>query len=324
MPLGNVFGDRYIGNANAVHPGNTEAQEASQAPTQWYEHTDVLESLKACMPQIETDQLPVGDQSTLPNTSMISPCYSHVNEFTDLSGDLTIGQFGETDTSAMATHPPAHTHTADTTVQGILLAPGPMSFSSIGTATPVDSLNDSYNFIPQSTNDQDNVPRIGLDSAWQLYPDFSPDAALASSLNGAPLDTTSEFTQRNVLNNVVVQDPNLESGGNESGARQAYRSAIAGQKNKFKEGNTKVVKIFACFHDGCPFTASSRKDVQRHLHSDKHRKDTEHDRSYCEVPTCKFANEGFSRRDNLLRHMSTMHHIELDREKRGRKRSREE
>ncbi|KAI0413965.1 hypothetical protein F5X98DRAFT_350459 [Xylaria grammica] len=45
MPLGNVFGDRYIGNANAVYPGNTEAQEANRAPTQWYEHTSVLESL---------------------------------------------------------------------------------------------------------------------------------------------------------------------------------------------------------------------------------------------------------------------------------------
>ncbi|KAI0413966.1 hypothetical protein F5X98DRAFT_350460 [Xylaria grammica] len=255
---------------------------------------------------------------------MIAPCYGHDNAFTGLSGDLTIGQFGETDTSAMAIHPSAHTQIADTTVHGTLLAPDLMSFSGIDTAASVGSLNDSYTFIPQSTSDQDNVPPIGLGSEWQLYLDFSPNAAPASSLNGASLEITPGFTQGNALNNAVVQGPNPESGGNESGARQAYRSAIAGRKNKFKEGNTKVVKVFACFHDGCPFTASSRKDVRRHLQSDKHRKDTEHDRFYCEVPTCKLANEGFSRRDNLLRHMSTMHHIELDREKRGRKRSREE
>jgi uncharacterized Zn-finger protein len=89
-----------------------------------------------------------------------------------------------------------------------------------------------------------------------------------------------------------------------------------------------VVKVFACFHDACPFTASSRKDIRRHLQSDKHRKDSvresSRDRFYCEVPSCKFSDEGFSRRDNMLRHMSTMHDIELDRAKRGRKRGREE
>ncbi|KAI0548656.1 hypothetical protein F4679DRAFT_549659 [Xylaria curta] len=88
--------------------------------------------------------------------------------------------------------------------------------------------------------------------------------------------------------------------------------------------NNKVEKVFACFYDHCSFTASSRKDVRRHMHSDKHQKDhapklPPPKRFNCEVPGCK--NEGFSRRDNLLRHMSRVHKVELKREKPGRKRS---
>ncbi|KAJ2985849.1 hypothetical protein NUW58_g3011 [Xylaria curta] len=97
---------------------------------------------------------------------------------------------------------------------------------------------------------------------------------------------------------------------------------MASDNTVTKATETRVV--FACCHEDCPFTANSKRDVRRHLNTDKHRKDhveglPSEDKYYCEVPNCKFANEGFSRRDNMLRHMSTIHNIELEREKRGLK-----
>ncbi|TGJ80896.1 hypothetical protein E0Z10_g7868 [Xylaria hypoxylon] len=91
--------------------------------------------------------------------------------------------------------------------------------------------------------------------------------------------------------------------------------------------DTKVVKVYPCILDEhCSYTASSKRDLLRHLQSDKHGKDyvqglPSWDRSYCEVPGCKFADEGFSRRDNMLRHMLKVHGIELDKEKPGPKKN---
>ncbi|KAI1249013.1 hypothetical protein MGN70_008620 [Eutypa lata] len=74
----------------------------------------------------------------------------------------------------------------------------------------------------------------------------------------------------------------------------------------------------------CNYTARSRKDVKRHLCSNKHSKDeikglhVRLDKFLCTVLGCKFASNGIPRRDNFRRHMKTVHNIEIETQRSGR------
>ncbi|KAI1271492.1 hypothetical protein F5Y07DRAFT_343328 [Xylaria sp. FL0933] len=175
------------------------------------------------------------------------------------------------------------------------------------------------------------------DGASGYSRDYPLGGPMASGLSSSTVllvkepsfDPLSGRTQKGVLRNGLAGTRTPERSQIEPSRSPSSSESDIESRDKSRAKKTKVLKVFACFHDACPFTASSRKDVQRHLQSEKHRNDSIHmhqDKFYCEVPGCtyKLAEEGCSRRDNMLRHMSKVHGIELDREKRGRKRRREQ
>ncbi|KAJ3576522.1 hypothetical protein NPX13_g3680 [Xylaria arbuscula] len=83
----------------------------------------------------------------------------------------------------------------------------------------------------------------------------------------------------------------------------------------------KASKVFICpSYPTCDYKAVSMKDVFRHARSKKHRYVLEDTPFRCEEQGCKSATSGFPRRDNWLRHMSTVHGIQAPRQKPGRKR----
>ncbi|KAI0108614.1 hypothetical protein GGR51DRAFT_121062 [Nemania sp. FL0031] len=89
----------------------------------------------------------------------------------------------------------------------------------------------------------------------------------------------------------------------------------------------RVVKEYVCPYSGCRYTARSRKDVRRHLGSEKHKHEQgaelpliNRDNFKCTASNCRSGAKGFSRRDNFMRHMAKVHGIQLDRLKPGRKR----
>ena len=66
-----------------------------------------------------------------------------------------------------------------------------------------------------------------------------------------------------------------------------------------------------CPHTNCKHAFAMRKDLDRHLATRKHRNapgSGKPPKYYtCEVEGCKYHLEGFSRRDNLLRHTRKVH-----------------
>ncbi|KAI0535585.1 hypothetical protein GGR58DRAFT_529356 [Xylaria digitata] len=153
-------------------------------------------------------------------------------------------------------------------------------------------------------------PNFNQAHQW-ISPDISPSAVPQMAQSGAPFQSSHNATR---------------CGSSMAGPTGSDNPAFDDKGYSTKDTEPRVVKVYACFHEDCPFIANSRRDVRRHLQSDKHRKDhveglPSEDRFYCEVPDCEFANKGFSRRDNMLRHMLGVHGIELDREKPGRKKA---
>lgn len=69
---------------------------------------------------------------------------------------------------------------------------------------------------------------------------------------------------------------------------------------------------FACPHATCGQKFYRPRDVQRHV-STRHSTKDEKNKYFCDLRQCKYATKGFSRKDNLLRH--------VDRQHRGRPRS---
>lgn len=216
-------------------------------------------------------------------------------------------------------------------------------------ATYTGSIGNSETSIFQSPRTSDNPPG-SQEYPWLLPPASGLISMPLSSVTG-PCEPMPGFIPRGSLVNGSVRD-HLSTRDIQTRVRipkglEREQSLILGKfkwkcyhskpiRRPLNTGSrtretrmTKVVKVFACLHDSCPFEASSRKDIRRHLKSDKHRKDyvdgsPPGDRFYCEIPQCRFADEGFSRRDNMIRHMSTMHDVEINREKAGRKRSHDE
>ncbi|KAI0145075.1 hypothetical protein GGR57DRAFT_320690 [Xylariaceae sp. FL1272] len=112
-------------------------------------------------------------------------------------------------------------------------------------------------------------------------------------------------------NGVTVKKAKI---GTFSGSRKRRTSTVTDVNDPTK---TKVVKVYACIHEDCTFTATYRKDLLRHLRSDQHRSSPGKNpfpgnRFYCSVLGCKKNLDGFSRKDNFRRHMHMMHSIHVD------------
>ncbi|KAI8946123.1 hypothetical protein F4801DRAFT_583720 [Xylaria longipes] len=106
-PHGEVFGDAYFGNANAVLSDNAYAHEANQAPRPWCENTHVLESLTT-MPQMSVDSIISANNNILPNCPEISqyyPCHNH-GLWSLPTTDIMTGQPGHSDIPVLASVAP--------------------------------------------------------------------------------------------------------------------------------------------------------------------------------------------------------------------------
>ncbi|KAI1121891.1 hypothetical protein F5Y10DRAFT_255308 [Nemania abortiva] len=329
-PLGEVSGNVHFGNANNVPSDETYAQEADQAPRQWCEYTNDLESL-ASVPQIAGDQMLYANQNTRPSDLDNSLRYDVHNSIRLSSADLMINQAirpNITDLDFLVACGLSQVQPTDLTSQGnlsssILRSDG---VADIANYADIERLKTS---VFQSRNNRGTTPGPSSSYQWPS-PATSGFERLPLSLHDRPLD--GEIMRSGSFVEGLVNKSLSRSGGNEIDASLHSTGARMGSKAKSKQQKTKVtkvVKVFACNYNGCPFTARSRKDVRRHMRSDKHREDNldgspPRERFYCDVAGCKFANEGFSRRDNMIRHMSSMHDVEIDREKPGRKRAGDE
>lgn len=83
----------------------------------------------------------------------------------------------------------------------------------------------------------------------------------------------------------------------------------------------KSYRRFSCPQQGCKITATSQKDIDRHIRSIHSQGLDDRGRIMCPVGGCPKAKTGFARRDHYIRHMEGLHKIMVGREKRGRKRT---
>ncbi|KAI0806365.1 hypothetical protein GGR55DRAFT_680345 [Xylaria sp. FL0064] len=298
-----LSGDTHFGDINTVFPGDIHAHEANQAPTQWYDSTGVFESLLS-MPQGPIDPISYLDQSNLANDTENSLTHDHYHPFCLQASEVMV-------------NPPSHPEVAGSTLMA--------TFDS----APIELINTASGVPLQTQLTHDGTSVYGRDYTLGASMASGATSSIAPLVKEASFNPLSRRTQREVLRNDPAGTRTSECSEIEPSRSPSSSELGIELRDKSRARKTKVVKVYACVYDACPFTASSRKDVQRHLQSEKHRNDSIHmhqDKFYCEVPGCtyKLAEEGCSRRDNMLRHMSKVHEIELDREKRGRKRRREE
>ncbi|KAI0435930.1 hypothetical protein F4803DRAFT_264337 [Xylaria telfairii] len=179
----------------------------------------------------------------------------------------------------------------------------------------------------QGQNKHSNTYEFGQDYESR-FPTGSADVELFTFTSNVTLPALSTYA--GIFNDCPTS---FQSSGSRENCPDATLSLDDARSRPSKRPRIRKEKaervVFACLYDECTFTATSRKDLRRHLQSDKHLKDhvpgtPPWDRFYCPVNGCKFTDEGFSRQDNLRRHMKIMHDIILEREKPGRKRSAEE
>ncbi|KAI3324003.1 hypothetical protein HD806DRAFT_496187 [Xylariaceae sp. AK1471] len=241
-----------------------------------------------------------------------------------LHGLIMVAQSNHLDVISSTSMAPCgdwQTRLIDPAMQGSLPLLAIQGFESTDRVSTMGNTGSVQNAMLQSHNGYEDEAGFGQGYAWQLLPASGLGVGSPSSLEATP-----GFAHSSVHDNSLIRDHISEVGDNGRATSRGSGEVSVGDKEASRAKQTGVMKVFACFHEGCPFTASSRKDIRRHLQSDKHRKDQVYGsqsrgRFYCKVRSCKFAVRGFSRRDNFLRHMSNVHQIELERERSGRKAS---
>ncbi|KAI0448503.1 hypothetical protein F5B21DRAFT_521806 [Xylaria acuta] len=323
-PLGKVFENGYCGNIDTVLSDKTYAHEANQAPRQWCGNTNVLESL-AFMPQISVDSILCANQNILPNCVENSQRRDCQNTLSPSTIGIVTCQPDHSHTAVIASTVPydfSPTQPIDPILQQSLLSSGLPSFVSGDATASTGNKVSPQTSIFQSRNNDDITSSFDEDYTLPFFTVSGNCSSLLPTLNELSFESLIGSARLGIPDNTLARCHTFENGENASEASTRFNK-------RSRTGKEKVVKVFPCLYDDCPFTASCRKDLRRHLQSDKHRKDhvpgtPSWDRSYCEVPGCKFADEGFSRRDNLRRHMKSMHDVILEREKPGLKRSGEE
>ncbi|KAF3026640.1 hypothetical protein E8E14_014493 [Neopestalotiopsis sp. 37M] len=85
------------------------------------------------------------------------------------------------------------------------------------------------------------------------------------------------------------------------------------------KGKTKMISVYCCPHRDCDYTAKIWRDVERHLGSQKHGGSSL--RFPCTVEGCNALKEN-TRRDNLRRHMKTVHGVIMPEIRKGRREKR--
>ncbi|KAI0188772.1 hypothetical protein EV127DRAFT_409317 [Xylaria flabelliformis] len=236
------------------------------------------------------DPMLYSDQSISPDSRETFQCYGHNNSLNRPVEVFMSGQAGCSrveDSGFMAPFDYSKTRTVDPILQQSLRPLALSNLRGMDMTTIMDNSFPASTF--QSQSSMVNIPQLDEDYTMSFLPAPSNAASLLPILN----------------------EP---SGENTSGTE------IKSNKRP-RTRSDKVEKVFACYFSHCSFTACSRKDVRRHMRADKHQKDQgpKLPRFYCEVLGC-LKDKGFSRRDNMLRHMSRVHKVELKREKPGRKR----
>ncbi|KAF7532876.1 hypothetical protein G7054_g7586 [Neopestalotiopsis clavispora] len=82
---------------------------------------------------------------------------------------------------------------------------------------------------------------------------------------------------------------------------------------------TKMISVYCCPHHDCDYTAKIWRDVERHLGSKKHGGSSS--RFPCTIEGCNALKE-HTRRDNLRRHMKTVHGVIMPEMRKGRREKR--
>jgi hypothetical protein len=85
------------------------------------------------------------------------------------------------------------------------------------------------------------------------------------------------------------------------------------------KGKTKMISVHCCPHHDCDYTAKIWRDVERHLGSKKHGGSSL--RFPCTIEGCNALKDN-TRRDNLRRHMKTVHGVVMPEMKKGRREKR--
>jgi hypothetical protein len=85
------------------------------------------------------------------------------------------------------------------------------------------------------------------------------------------------------------------------------------------KGKTKMISVYCCPHHDCDYTAKIWRDVERHLGSKKHGGSSS--RFPCTIEGCNALKDN-TRRDNLRRHMRTVHGVIMPEMRKGRREKR--
>ncbi|KAI0445762.1 hypothetical protein F4803DRAFT_107113 [Xylaria telfairii] len=301
----------YFRDTDNISLDNIHPREANQTLEQWY-HCPNIPEATGHVPQVAAD-------------SVFDINQDMGRSFLESSHPSIMNQAPMTTTNFL------QLQYIDQASQENPLSPTSLSPRFTDTAIYTGNVRNSGTSMFQSPRVSNNALDISQECSWLLPPASGLVSIPLSSVNG-PCEPMPGFIPRGSLVNGSVRNhlsTRLEDSSNMNPYSRGARKG-AKPKSRTRGAGVEKIKVFACHLDSCGgFEAKSKKDLLRHLQSDKHRKghvDTSPpgDRSYCEIPECGFADVGFSRRDNMMRHMSTMHDIEIDREKAGRKRSRDE
>ncbi|KAK3320288.1 hypothetical protein B0T19DRAFT_285224 [Cercophora scortea] len=153
-------------------------------------------------------------------------------------------------------------------------------------------------------------------------PPRTPASSFTTVTDYSPLNTFQQGSAAKPYQNLRQFDLNehvATHGGDSLPSSQSSGSgtvATGNDKRNTKRPIQTPIGAFRCQHEGCAYSASSNKDLKRHLQSRKHRNATDNatDESAttetyrCLAPGCKFAEEGCYRLDNLMRHIKTVHY----------------
>lgn len=170
---------------------------------------------------------------------------------------------------------------------------------------------------------------VRQESSFQAMSEAQPVVELQPLFEPAPKDGASVSANQLLFTEFAIDSSNRYDEAHHSVDAQtptppqgeqspAGIPAILSSSGQGK-GKTKMISVYCCPHHDCDYTAKIWRDVERHLGSKKHGGSSL--RFPCSIEGCNALKEN-TRRDNLRRHMKTVHGVIMPEMRKGRREKR--